>query len=423
MERINIDEKNYVVFDIETNGLKSRKHDILSMTLYKPDDGKIFNRFFPLELNDSVYTTQFNGITEHDLLGSTSLTQDEFNRIVDEFELYKRVILIYAPRNGFDEIFLREYCKRKHIIGYRRLKFYNFKKQIISPKESKGYISKDNLCTAFGIQNVSKIHTGKNDCLIEWDLFKKMKGDYYFVTVDDRKQFYNIFRWSPQYILPVSYLSSHNGIHKLYPNLPELTCKSSPIKKIEINVTRFGRYPADFLGQLIENLFNSLLNATKIDSRFILTQNKLKMEFIGKIPIENVNMPLILKNNGEVRRVGAGFEKEEREINDFVRFLKLELREIVDFIKEEVFLGDEIKSQELVINEQDRILAKCDFSNEFAVLEIKTNDYDSHLYREQLYYEAKGRKCYHLRTSWLCDKEGRLEKLVFKIFRVEIAKT
>ena len=80
-------------------------------------------------------------------------------------------------------------------------------------------------------------------------------------------------------------------------------------------------------------------------------------------------------------------------------------------------------AENAVINEQDRILAKCDFSNEFAVLEIKTNDYDSNLYREQLYYEARGRKCYHLRTSWLCDKEGRLEKLVFKIFRVEIAKT
>ena len=75
----------------------------------------------------------------------------------------------------------------------------------------------------------------------------------------------------------------------------------------------------------------------------------------------------------------------------------------------------------MIINERNRILAKCDLSNEFAVLEIKTNDYDSYLYRAQLYYEARGRKCYHLRTSWLYNKEEKLEKLLFKIFRVEIS--
>lgn len=131
MKRINTDARKYVVFDVETNGLNAKTDDLLSISFYKPDDGHIYNRFLPLELSKKVKTTQYNGITKKDLIGKAPLTQDEFNTIIETFELDKRTILTYSGR-GFDERFLREYLQRKHIRGFSKLTFYNFKRQLLS---------------------------------------------------------------------------------------------------------------------------------------------------------------------------------------------------------------------------------------------------------------------------------------------------
>ena len=145
MRRMSTNPTEYVVFDVETNGLKSKRDDLLSISFYKPDGGKEYNRFLPLELNRRIVTTHINGITEKDLVGATALTQNEFNHIVEEFELEKRTILIYAGRN-FDGRFLAEYMKRHRISGFEKLNFYNIKRNIISSKFSHGNITKDNLC-------------------------------------------------------------------------------------------------------------------------------------------------------------------------------------------------------------------------------------------------------------------------------------
>ena len=129
MRRMSTNPTEYVVFDVETNGLKSKRDDLLSISFYKPDDGKEYNRFLPLELNRRIVTTHINGITEKDLVGATALTQNEFNHIVEEFELEKRTILIYAGRN-FDGGFLAEYMKRHRISGFEKLNFYNIKRNI-----------------------------------------------------------------------------------------------------------------------------------------------------------------------------------------------------------------------------------------------------------------------------------------------------
>lgn len=51
MEKMDTNPTKYVVFDVETNGLKSKKDDLLSISFYKPDDGKEYCKFLPLELN------------------------------------------------------------------------------------------------------------------------------------------------------------------------------------------------------------------------------------------------------------------------------------------------------------------------------------------------------------------------------------
>ena len=105
MEKMDTNPTKYVVFDVETNGLKSKKDDLLSISFYKPDDGKEYCKFLPLELNRKIVTTHINGITEKDLANATALTQAEFDCIIQDFELEKRTILIYAGKN-FDASFL-----------------------------------------------------------------------------------------------------------------------------------------------------------------------------------------------------------------------------------------------------------------------------------------------------------------------------
>lgn len=59
MEKIDTNPSKYVVFDVETNGLKSQQDDLLSISFYKPDDKREYSRFLPLELNSKVETTQY----------------------------------------------------------------------------------------------------------------------------------------------------------------------------------------------------------------------------------------------------------------------------------------------------------------------------------------------------------------------------
>lgn len=72
MEKMDTNPTKYVVFDVETNGLKSKKDDLLSISFYKPDDGKEYCKFLPLELNRKIVTTHINGITEKDLASSSN---------------------------------------------------------------------------------------------------------------------------------------------------------------------------------------------------------------------------------------------------------------------------------------------------------------------------------------------------------------
>lgn len=172
-----INPSDYVVLDVETNGFSSLRDDLLSISIYKPDENKMYNRFLPLELDTKVHTTKYNGITKKMLRKATPLCQDEVNALIKEYELDKRTILTYG---NLDEKFIRNYFKRKGLVGYSLMRFHNFKRDIISSSFSSGNITKDNLCNIFNIDGVSLVHSGENDCLLEWKLFCKMEGKKIF---------------------------------------------------------------------------------------------------------------------------------------------------------------------------------------------------------------------------------------------------
>lgn len=110
-------ENRYVVLDVETNGLSSLRDDLLSISIYKPDDRKMYDRFLPLELAKKVFTTHINGITKNDLKGTTPLKQKEVNELIQTFELDKRVILTFG---SLDEKFIKNYFRRKNLYGFCR---------------------------------------------------------------------------------------------------------------------------------------------------------------------------------------------------------------------------------------------------------------------------------------------------------------
>lgn len=417
MIRMNTNPTEYVVFDVETNGLKSKQDDLISISFYKPDDGKEYNKFLPLELNRKIVTTHINGITEKDLAGATALTQIEFDHIVNEFELEKRTILIYAGGN-FDGAFLREYMKRHRISGFEKLKFYNFKRNIISSRFSDGSITKDNLCSVFKVKGVGAVHSSSNDCKLEWELFKKMDGYFYLVTEGDGED--NVFKLNEDYIIPASLLHSHPNLSRVLCERPYIECQSTLVKTFEIEAKGIEKFPTNFTGMTIEHLINSMLNADMQDSRAFLVKNKMKLEFIGNIPNGVIMVPMTFNIDGTVTALQKQDKEMEKRINSTVNNLKERISPLVNYIKNEIFENEHILSQELVVNSENNILALCDLSTTKTVLEIKTSYNDSRAYKEQFFYEANGRKIYHLKMQWIkCRNTNSLEKVIFHIVLVD----
>lgn len=423
MDKISVDPKEYVVFDIETNGLKAKSDDILSISLYKPDDRKTFSRFLPLELSRVIKTTEINGITKNDLDGAVPLKQRDIDMLFEEFELERRTILIYAPLDGFDDIFLYHYMKRKHLRGFEKLRFYNIKNQMISSGFSHGNVTKDNLCKMFKISNVRNVHSGINDCRLEWELFKKMDGDYFFIT--DSCPYDKVFRFTEDYIIPVGYLNSHPNLRKMIKNLPSIDCDPKEVYSLSIDLsnTEIRKFPTNFNGAIIENLLNKMLSAKNLkeESKQFLFDNKCKLEYVGKIPSAVDAVPMKYNDDGTYTSINENHAGLAKEMNYFAVTLKQELMPLVSYIKEEIFANKHIFSQELVVNKEHNVLTLCDLSSENAVLEIKTNSINSEKYKYQLFFESKGRKCYHLSMDWMLDtRTYGCKGVVFNIFEVSM---
>ncbi len=404
-------EKKYMVLDVETNGLSSINDDLLSISIYKPDENKMYNRFLPLELNEDVYTTYINGITKKDLKDKQPLNQEEVNDIIDEFELQDRIILTYG---NIDEKFIKNYLKRKKLKGYEVMNFYNFKHDIISSKFSGGIITKDNLCKIYGIENILEVHSSANDCILEWELFKKMNGKKLLVTGRD------VFEFNNDYIIPVSYLSTYPNFKYCVGNLPKIEYKSRIVKKFEVSSRRIKKFATNISGMTIEHLINTMLNVEKIHSELFLLENKRKLQFIGRLPSPYDDIMVNFNNDGTITATNQKDKEFVNEVNKVINILKKEIQPIVDYISNNIFKKQKIFSQELVIHKEKNILALCDLSNKNTILEIKTNyNLNIEQFKEQLYYESNGRTCYILQIDWWNIKKG----ITFIISKVELFET
>lgn len=407
---MNVNPAKYVVLDVETNGRSSINHDLLSISIYQPDTQKMYNRFLPLELNGAVFTTHINGITKNDLKKATPLTQEEVDELFEEYDLDSRTILTYG---SLDEKFIRNYFRRKKLSGFEKMHFFNFKRNIISSSFSEGNITKDNLCGLFGIDNIQEVHTGENDCLLEWELFKKLDGNKLFITNN------KVFEFNNEYIVPAGYLTHFPNFKYHTQNLPRFKCSSRIVKKFEVSSDKIKKFPTNFNGITIEHLINTMLEAEVVDSTNFLIQNKSKLKYIGKLPTIWDEICMSLNSDGTVAAIEKKDESLADELNKFLLVLKDEIKPLVSYIKKNIFQNKHILSQELVIHKDKNVLALCDWSSNDAVLELKTyGTIDLDKIGNQLFYESNGRDCYIMNVEWFikkCKMKFVISKVDFQI--------
>ena len=403
-----IDKTKYVVLDVETNGLSSLRDDLLSISLYQPDTEESYNRFLPLELQKDVYTTEINGIRKRDLKGKKPLVQSEVDDLIQRFELDRRIILTYG---SLDERFIKNYFIRKRISGYEKMRFYNFKHDIISSRFSEGNITKDNLCILFGIEGVQAVHTGENDCLLEWKLFEKLNGRRLLITRN------RVFEFNEDYIIPASYLSYYPNLKYHVKDFPKLSVDTEFIKEFVVIGKNIKKFPTNFNGMVIEHLINTMIGVEKIDSNEFLLNNKKKLRCFGELESQIEKVLVVENMDGTVTAVNEKDKKLIEELNAFIITLKENLNPMITYLKHEILRDEKVFSQELVVNRERNVLALCDLSNSNAVVEIKTHGViDVNRYKEQIYFQGNGRDVYVLQAVWGTKKAKlsfRLEKVLF----------
>ncbi len=420
-------QKEYVVLDLETNGLREKYDDVLSISIYDPQNGLCYNRFLPLDYQPVVLTTRINGIKQEDVESCGHITQEELDELISTFKLKERIILVYSGGNGtFDSSFLCNYCARHKLCGIEGLQYENIKDY--TPYLGMGYEgmrTKDNLCKLFGIEGVTDIHSGANDCLLEWKLFEAIK-----VTRPFFKNGY-LFSFSDEYIVPITMLLAepqlgmYKGIERRFiVGVPSLVYQYNFPEDVS---ERLKRFPNNITGIALENAIYGLISPEKQDNCAFLLENKKKCQCIGYLKSNREEIPIATLDDGTIKSLDFHHDAFIDEVNAVSRLFAENIGDTIGFIKHKIFCDVPIKKEELIISEDKKVLAICDLSSDKTVLEIKTGnvlfhsprlDYEYIIvpgYSQQLYYETNGRSPFIM--SIVFDVFG---KVTINIYSVEL---
>ena len=396
-------KQKMIVFDVETNGTRKSNDDLLSLSIYDPSTGICYNRYFPLDMQPVILTGFIHGITEETIADATHMTQEEMNQIIKYFDLKNAIVLSYSGGKGtFDSSFVINYCSRHNVKGFEDLNYKNIKSFIPpAPFGSEGQLSKDNLCRMFGIEGVSEVHSGLNDCVLEWKLFEKLVRQPVFFIQHD------LYRYSKDYIIPVTYLSKHPELIRLaglkIPPVLGYVEKQFEYRFPESSLKVIKKFPTNITGITLENAINSMLHVKEQDNFDFLVKNKKHLQYIGSLETKIDEIPIITENDGTIKTTAPEYESYVKEINNVTKMVMDNLQPTINFIKTNIFKHEEITSQELVISEDNKILALCDLSSPNCILEIKTmniiqnDEYGEHispLISRQLYYQRKNRNVF-----------------------------
>ncbi len=416
--------KEHVVLDIETNGLRSANDDVLSISIYDPYKDVAYNRFLPNELQPVVVNSYLHGIKDIDLIGKSPITQEEFDQIIDFFNLNNRTILSYSG-SKFDYDCLNHYFIRHGIQGWDKLNFKNIKDFIAS--YASGEVTKDAMCQLLGINGVSDIHTSLNDCILEWKLFKNICNNP-LVIINE-----HVYQYSMDYKVPITYLINYanlqdianiklKDLHYSKNTIYEFFLPQNLIKKIK-------KFDTNISGIEIEHIINTLLDVKKCDNNEFLVANKRGLKHIGSIESSYHTIPITQETDGTLKLATTKATKEEKEliddINSVSKVLMNEITPLIDFIKENIFNGENVFSQELIFSNNNKSFGLCDLSDKNSIMEIKTFDVFKNKYTidkiiKQLYYTSNNRKVFVLSCIFDETCNGILKNLKFIIDKLDI---
>lgn len=410
----------YVVLDLETNGLRRVNDDILSITIFDPSRGIAWNRLLPLELQPIVLNSYIHGITDDMLKNKNSLSQEEFNKIVKIFGLKNKIILTYSGGN-FDYDFLFNYFKRHNLSGLEGLKFKNIKDLVAS--NGSGNITKDNLCRILNIENVTSVHSGLNDCILEWKLFEKIHENNVLVINN------GVYSYSHDYVIPISYLLNYKNLRNIADvRLPDLKYTYTKVYEKELSqdlIKKIKKFDTNITGVQIEHIINCLLKAKECNNTAFLIKNKQKLKFLGMLNSQYNEINVIKNDDGSFEAVNEEDNETVDDINKVSEYLKEGLNDLIEYIKEHIFVTGEILSQELVFSEDKKIFALCDLSNKNSIIEIKTYDIFSSENTlnntiTQLFYQSNKRNTYVLSCIYGYNQRGYLNSIKITINKVII---
>lgn len=391
------EKKGYLVLDIETTGLDYIKDDILSLSIFDPKNNKIFQKYFPLAKRKRILNSKIHGITPKFLKGANHFSQSDIDYLIKDFNITQKVILTFGT---FDQKFLENYFLYFHLDGFKNFSFFNIQDFVITSRYSDGLYTKDNLCKAFGIDNITEKHSSSNDCVLEWELFCKMNKQPIFIYHD------NIYKFSPDYIIPASVLNSHPKYKNFIKDYPSIKIDYEEIYSYEIVLDR-NYYPdIYFWGVLIDRYIPKAISAVEQNNDTFIDNNFSKLIKLCELADpDEIDPKISIDDNNLIHIENEYFHKFEKEVNDSFLAIKNKLSPVFDFIKKEIFNNKPIKSQELVINKELNSFAICDLSNEDAVLEIKGN-INSYIkyHSNQFFLESNNRPVYILKIGFMGNK-------------------
>ena len=421
-------KNKYLVFDVETNGVRKSNDDLLSLSIYDPSTGICYNRFFPLDLQPLVLTGFIHGITDDDLSCATHMTQEELDWLYKYFHLKDRILLSYSGGKGtFDPSFVQNYCRRQGVQGFEDLQFENIKSRIPqAPFGLEGQLTKDNLCKLFGIDGVSEIHSSLNDCILQWKLFEKIESECVFFIKE------HLYKYTPEYIIPYSYLFQNEDLVKYADvKVPDIRGKATELFKLEFPkkvLKDIKKFPTNITGISIEHGINAYLGAKKQNNRAFLSKNRLHLKYVGSLESRIKTVPIIFKDDGMLQAVRKEDREEVDQVNSVTKLVIEHIEPLVLYIKKNIFKKDNIMTQELSISDDKKVLALCDLSDSENVLEIKTynvlieDDIILRAIARQLYYQAKGRNTFLLSIKFDTHLNCRTSKQIIDGLNVYLYK-
>lgn len=411
-------KNKYLVFDVETNGIRKSNDDLLSLSIYDPTTGVCYNRYFPLDLQPLVLTGFINGIDDETLANTTHMTQEELDWLKDFFHFKDRIFLSFSGGRGlFDPIFVQNYCKRQNISGFDDLQFENIKSRIPSaPFGAEGQLTKDNLCRIFDIDGVSKIHSSYNDCILEWKLFEKLESECVFFIGK------HLFKYTPEYIIPYSYLFRHPDLAKYAGiKVPHIEGKTTELYKLDFPkklLKEIKKFPTNITGIAIEHGINRYLKAEKQDNLMFLAENKSHLKYVGSLDSALKEIPIVTENDGTLKAINEEDKEYINQVNSVTKVIIEHIKPLANYLRERIFKEGKIMTQELSISDDRKVLTLCDLSDRKNVVEIKTYDVlddNNKLSKEvarQLYFQAKNRNTFVISMKFDAHYDSRTNERV-----------